>query len=64
MFMMDYNIIVDSSSINLIKEFNNYSWSDKTSGQPIDKWNHAIDSCRYIVQYHKQNSGGIPFYIG
>lgn len=64
MFMMDYDIIVDPSSINLIKEFNNYSWSDKTSGQPIDKWNHGIDSIRYIVQHFKQNSGGMPFYIG
>lgn len=64
MFMQDYNIIVDKSSINLIKEFNNYSWSDKTSGQPVDKWNHGIDSIRYVIQYHKQNSGGMPFYIG
>lgn len=63
MFMMDYKIIIDRNSINLIKEFNNYSWSDKTSGQPIDKWNHGIDGLRYVVQYNKQNSGGIPFYI-
>lgn len=64
MFMMDYKIIIDRSSINLIKEFNNYSWSDKTSGQPIDKWNHGIDGLRYVVQYNKQSSGGMPFYIG
>lgn len=64
MFMMDYKIIIDRSSINLIKEFNNYSWSDKTSGQPIDKWNHGIDGIRYVVQYNKQSSGGMPFYIG
>lgn len=64
MFMMDYKIIIDRGSINLIKEFNNYSWSDKTSGQPIDKWNHGIDGLRYVVQYNKQSSGGMPFYIG
>ena len=64
MFMMDYKIIIDRSSINLIKEFNNYSWSDKTSGQPIDKWNHGIDGLRYVVQYNKQSSGSVPFYIG
>jgi phage terminase large subunit len=64
MFMMDYKIIIDRSSINLIKEFNNYSWNDKTSGQPIDKWNHGIDGIRYVVQYNKQSSGSIPFYIG
>jgi phage terminase large subunit len=64
MFMMDYKIIIDRGSINLIKEFNNYSWSDKTSGQPIDKWNHGIDGIRYVVQYNKQSSGSVPFYIG
>lgn len=64
MFMMDYKIVIDRNSINLIKEFNNYSWSDKTSGQPIDKWNHGIDGIRYVVQYNKQSSGGMPFYIG
>lgn len=64
LFMQDYNIIVDRGSINIIKELNNYSWSDKASGQPIDKWNHCIDSIRYVVQYNKQNSGNVPFYIG
>lgn len=64
MFMMDYKIIIDRNSINLIKEFNNYSWSDKTSGQPIDKWNHGIDGLRYVVQYNKQSSGSVPFYVG
>lgn len=42
LFMQDYNIIVDRGSINIIKELNNYSWSDKASGQPIDKWNHCF----------------------
>ena len=64
MFMLDYKIIIDRSSTNLIKEFNNYSWSDKTSGQPIDKWNHGIHGLRYVVQYNKQSSGSVPFYIG
>lgn len=64
MFMMDHKIIIDRNSINIIKEFNNYSWSDKISGQPIDKWNHMCDAIRYVVQYNKQNSGGVPFYIG
>ena len=64
LFMQDYNIIVDRGSINIIKELNNYSWSDKASGQPIDKWKHCIDSIRYVVQYNKQNCGNVPFYIG
>jgi phage terminase large subunit len=64
MFMLDYKIIIDRSSTNLIKEFNNYSWSVKTSGQPIDKWHHGIHGLRYVVQYNKQSSGSVPFYIG
>lgn len=64
LFMQDYNIIVDRGSINIIKELNNYSWSDRASGQPIDRWNHCIDAIRYVIQYNKQNSGGVPFYIG
>lgn len=47
--MRDYEIIVDSESVNLIKEFNNYVWNDKKSSVPIDKWNHGIDAVRYAV---------------
>lgn len=64
LFMQDYRMIVDRNSINIIKELNNYSWSDKASGQPIDRWNHCIDAIRYVVQFNKQSSSNIPFYIG
>jgi len=40
--MQGYEIIIDPLSINLIKEFNNYAWSDKKSGTPIDLWNHCF----------------------
>ena len=53
--LQDYNIIVDPNSINLIKEFNNYAWSDKKSSTPIDNWNHGIDPLRYGLFYtHKR----------
>ncbi len=53
--LQDYNIIVDTNSINLIKEFNNYAWSDKKSSTPIDNWNHGIDPLRYGLFYtHKR----------
>jgi phage terminase large subunit len=64
LFMQDYNIVVDRGSINIIKELNNYSWSDKSSGQPIDKWNHCIDAIRYVVQFSRQSSDNVPFYVG
>tara|TARA_R100000742_G_C4279306_1_gene103525 strand:+ start:4258 stop:5472 length:1215 start_codon:yes stop_codon:yes gene_type:complete len=48
--MQDHQMIVDSSSINLIREFNNYSW--KLSGSiPHDSHNHLCDSSRYAIQY-------------
>ena len=47
--MLDYELIVTPCSLDLIKEFNNYSWSDKKSETPIDKYNHAIDAVRYAI---------------
>jgi phage terminase large subunit len=47
--MHDYKIIIDSESTNIVKEFNNYKWLE--NGNPIDKWNHYIDSIRYSVMY-------------
>ena len=48
--MNEYSIIIDPESKNLIKEFNNYSWIDKSNKSlPMDKWNHGIDAVRYFV---------------
>lgn len=49
--MQDYELIVTENSLNIIKELNNYSWSDKKSGTPIDAYNHTIDAIRYAVMY-------------
>jgi phage terminase large subunit len=55
-FTQEYKIIVDPSSINMIKELNNYSWSNQKAGLPIDKWNHLCDSMRYCVMWSKTNN--------
>jgi phage terminase large subunit len=47
--MQDYQIIVTENSTNLIKELNNYCYSDKTSKLYIDAFNHGIDAIRYNV---------------
>ena len=47
--LRDYSLIVHPDSRNLIKELNNYCWSDKKSGTPIDRWNHLIDALRYVA---------------
>lgn len=49
--MSEYSIVIDSESLNLIKEFNNYSWIEKTNKSiPEDKWNHGIDAARYFIR--------------
>jgi phage terminase large subunit len=53
--LSDYDLIVDAESIDLHKEFNNYSWLEKKSNTPIDKFNHAIDAIRYAVSYQLVN---------
>lgn len=47
--LQDYQLIVDPSSLNLIKELNNYAWDDKRAEKPIDAYCHQIDAIRYYV---------------
>lgn len=48
--MQDFKIIVDPSSTEIGIELNNYCWSDKKSGVPVDAYNHRIDAIRYAVR--------------
>lgn len=50
-----YDIIIDERCPNTIEEFDNYTWiKDKKTGeyinQPVDSFNHHIDSIRYGTQ--------------
>ena len=45
--MQDYEIVITETSVNLAKELNNYIWSDRKAGIPIDAFNHLIDAARY-----------------
>lgn len=51
--MLEYNIKVTRRSINLIKEYRNYTYLQDKDGnwknEPIDKFNHGIDAARYWV---------------
>ena len=53
--LQDYDLVVDPDSIDLHKELNNYSWLEKKSKTPIDKYNHALDAIRYAVSYQLVN---------
>jgi len=61
--LQDYDLIVEENSINLIKELNNYSWLEKKSKTPQDKWNHILDAIRYAVSYQLQNPNKGNYYI-
>ncbi len=50
LLMKDYRMIIDPNSSNLIKELNNYIWSEKNE-KPIDMYNHLLDAARYIITH-------------
>lgn len=54
--LQDYELIIDPSSINLIKELNNYAWHDKKSSTPIDDYNHLLDAVRYAIYSQLENT--------
>lgn len=47
--VQDYKIIISEDSPNLERELNNYLWSDKKAGIPIDAFNHLLDPLRYVA---------------
>lgn len=51
--MQEYELCITRRSLNVIKEFNNYTYLQDKAGkwlnEPIDKFNHAIDAVRYWV---------------
>ena len=54
--LQSVDLLVTSSSVNLIKELRNYTWDKDRNGtilkKPIDAYNHGIDAARYIAQKH------------
>ncbi len=52
--MQDYKLIIAPDSPNLTKELNNYVWSDKKAGIPVDEWNHLISGIRYYFMNQNQ----------
>lgn len=51
--MQTMKIYITSSSVNLIREFKNYTYRQNKDGkwlnEPIDAFNHGIDAVRYVV---------------
>jgi phage terminase large subunit len=59
--LLDYEFIVTKESMNIKKELKNYCWNDKKAGIPIDEYNHAMDSIRYI--FNRLATGLNPYII-
>lgn len=51
--MQEYNIKITRTSNDIIKEFRNYTYRQDKEGkwlnEPIDAYNHAVDSVRYVI---------------
>lgn len=49
-----HNFYITPDSVNLIDELNQYVWKQdkdlRNLDEPIDKYNHAIDSIRYVLE--------------
>jgi phage terminase large subunit len=56
MSMLDYKIIVDPNSHNLMNELRNYIWLDGRSKIVIDAYNHCIDAARYAFTHLNSNN--------
>lgn len=56
--LKECRIFVTERSVNLIKEFKNYKWKQDKSGkylnEPLDDFNHLIDSARYVIFMEKR----------
>lgn len=60
--MLEFNIFVTKNSYNAIKELKNYTYQQDKEGkwlnEPIDAYNHLIDSVRYVIL--EEVLGGVP----
>ena len=62
--MNEYQIVLDKDSKNMIKEFNNYSWVEKTNKSiPKDEWNHCIDAARYFIYMAVSNPNRGKYHV-
>lgn len=61
--MLDYDLVISPESVNLAKELNNYTYSDRASKLYIDDWNHLIDGIRYNITYHLDNPHRGNYYV-
>jgi phage terminase large subunit len=60
-------VFIHKDSINLWKEYRNYSWKmikENITEEPIKLNDDALDAMRYAIYSHMKSVKGIPFFIG
>lgn len=60
-FVKEFDVYVDESSLNLLREAENYRWAldqhKRPTDQPEDKDNHLMDAIRYALDKIKKPTG-------
>ena len=54
--LLDFDLIVDPNSTELIHEFNNYCWDIRKVETPKAGNDHLIDAVRYVIYDNEINS--------
>lgn len=63
--LQDYHLVIDPQSTNILKELNNYQWSDSKAETPLQNgFDHQLDALRYAVSYQLSNPNKGKYYIG
>ena len=63
--LQDYHLVIDPQSTNVIKELNNYQWSDSKAETPLQNgFDHQLDALRYAISYQLSNPNRGQYYIG
>lgn len=64
-FIKQYNVHMTEDSTEYWTEFENYAWAldqfKNPTGDPIDKWNHGMDSINYAMDHVRVNRTGPSF---
>jgi phage terminase large subunit len=63
--LKEFDVYVSLESKNLIKEYQNYYWTELKDGtiinKPVDQFNHAMDALRYCI--YSQYSNRTEFFV-
>jgi phage terminase large subunit len=51
--LQNWQIVITPESTNVINEFHNYIWLDKSGEVPISGFDHSIDPLRYVEKFYR-----------